>query len=301
MRVLLTGATGQVGGTLRPLLEAHAVIAPNREEFDLSTPISLVDKLEAIKPDIIINPAAYTAVDRAEDEPALALTINRDAPAAMAKWAAAHSVPMVHFSTDFVFDGSGNRAWREGDTTGPLSVYGQSKLAGEAAVQDAGGAHLIIRTAWVYAARGVNFMRTMIRLAKERDTLRVVADQFGTPTSASTIATSLVGILEQGGNDLPAAFARADGLLHLTNAGSTSWHGFASAIVDGLKARGVALKASEVVPITTGDYPAKARRPANSRLDLTRLGEAYQIAPAAWQDELAAQLDAFIAFEAKAK
>jgi dTDP-4-dehydrorhamnose reductase len=302
MRILLTGTAGQVGGALLPLLlnGKHTVIAPGREGFDLSKPGSLAGNLESVKPDLIINPAAYTAVDKAEDETALALVVNGEAPAEVAKWAAANSVPLIHFSTDFVFDGSTNRAWREEDPTGPLSVYGRSKLAGEEAVRGAGGSHLVVRTAWVYGARGANFMRTMIRLARERDTLRVVADQHGTPTSASNIASSLVHILDQGEKDLPATFTRAGGLVHLTNSGSTNWHGFASAIVDGLKSRGLPLKAAEVMPITSAEYPSKAKRPANSHLDLTRLNEVYGIVPPAWENSLAAELDVFMALEAAA-
>jgi dTDP-4-dehydrorhamnose reductase len=302
MRILLTGTAGQVGGALLPLLlkGKHTVIAPEQEDFDLSKPELLASHLEAVKPDLIINPAAYTAVDKAEDETALAFVVNGEAPGELAMWAAARSVPMIHFSTDFVFDGSVNRSWREEDPTGPLSVYGRSKLAGEEAVRGAGGPHLIIRTAWVYGARGANFMRTMIRLARERDTLRVVADQHGTPTSTATIATSLVQILEQGAKDLPASFARADGLVHLTNSGSTNWHGFAVAIVDGLKSRGVPLKAGEVTPITTAEFPSKAKRPANSHLDLTRLKQVYGVIPSPWESSLAAELDAFLALEAAA-
>jgi len=298
MRILLTGTAGQVGGALLPLLrDQHAVLAPPLEEFDLSKPDTLASKLDAFKPDLIINPAAYTAVDKAEDEAALAFVINGDAPAALARWAAAHGVPMVHFSTDYVFDGSDGRLWREDDPPGPLSVYGRSKLAGESAVRNAGGAHLVVRTAWVYAAQGANFMRTMIRLAKERESLRVVADQFGTPTTAHTIASTLVQILRKGEADLGAVFAQAKGLIHLTNSGSTSWHGFASAIVEGLRSRSVPLKAAEVAPIATEDYPTKATRPTNSRLDLSRLKEAYGLEPPAWESALADELDAFLKLE----
>jgi dTDP-4-dehydrorhamnose reductase len=300
MRILLTGASGQVGGALHSMLrQSHAVMAPARDEFDLAKPDTLAGRLEALHLDLIINPAAYTAVDKAEDEAALAFLINSDAPAAMARWAVARGVPLVHVSTDYVFDGSGYRAWREDDPTGPLSVYGRSKLAGESAVRSAGGSHLVVRTAWVYAAQGANFMRAMIRLARERESLRVVADQFGTPTTARTIASTLVQILGKGGADLPDIFARAHGLVHLTNAGSTSWYGFASAIVEGLRARGVPLKAAEVVPISTKDYPTKATRPANSRLDLARLKDVYGIEPAAWESALAKELDALFALEFK--
>ncbi|MCK1368304.1 dTDP-4-dehydrorhamnose reductase [Bradyrhizobium sp. 62] len=294
MRIVLTGTNGQVGGALLPLLERkHTVVAPSRAEFDLSEPDSLAAKLDAIKPDLIVNPAAYTAVDKAEDEAKLAFLVNADAPAAMARWAAVHHVPMVHFSTDYVFDGGGSRAWREDDPTGPLSVYGRSKLVGEDEVRRAAGPHLVIRTAWVYAAQGANFMRTIIRLARERETLRVVSDQFGTPTTARTIASTLVQILGNSrAEELPAVFARAEGLLHLTNSGSTNWHGFASAIVEGLRSHGVDLKAAEIVPIATKDYPTKTVRPANSRLDLSRLLDAYGLAPAAWESALGEEMGA---------
>lgn len=299
MRILLTGTAGQVGGALLPRLrDQHTVIAPRREEFDLSKPETLADKLEALKPDLIINPAAYTAVDKAEEESALAFLVNSDSPAVLARWAAVHDAPIVHFSTDYVFDGTGRSLWREDDPTGPLSVYGRSKLAGESAVRSAGGAHLVVRTAWVYAAQGANFMRTMIRLAREREALRVVSDQWGTPTTARTIASVLVEILGQREADLSNVFARAKGLVHLTNSGSTSWHGFASAIVEGLRSRGVPLKAAEVVPIATKDYPTKATRPAHSRLDLTRLNEAYGLVPPEWERALAEELDAFLKIEA---
>lgn len=294
MRILLTGSSGQVGGALRPRLGAHhTVIAPASGDFDLSKPDRLAAQLDAIGPDLIVNPAAYTAVDRAEDEPARAMLINGEAPGVLARWAAPRRVPMVHLSTDYVFDGHGDSAWREDDPTGPLSVYGRSKLAGEHAVRDAGGAHLVVRTAWVYAATGSNFMRRMIRLAGERDALRVVADQWGTPTSAETIATTLTDIIGQGEADLAATFARAKGLIHLTNSGTTSWHGFALAILQGLRSRGASLRATEVVPIATADYPTRASRPANSRLDLARLKEAYGLEPSSWESALSRELDAF--------
>lgn len=295
MRVLITGTSGQVGGALRDVLAAQErdeLLCPPRADFDLTRPDALPAALDALRPDLILNPAAYTAVDKAEDEVELAMTVNGYAPGAIARWAAAHAVPLVHVSTDYVFDGSGERPWREDDAVAPLSAYGRSKLEGEQQVGAAGGAHLITRTAWVFAARGANFMRTMIRLARERDQMRVVADQWGTPTSARTIATVIATILAQGRDDLPGAFARGEGLVHLTNAGSTSWHGFASAIVAGVVARGIPVKVGHVEAITTADYPTKARRPANSRLDLSRLARVYGITPPAWEEALACELDA---------
>ncbi|CCD91742.1 dTDP-4-dehydrorhamnose reductase [Bradyrhizobium sp. ORS 375] len=294
MRILITGTSGQVGRALREVLSARGadeLLCPPRAEFDLAQPASLASALDRFAPDLILNPAAYTAVDRAEDEVELAMTINGRAPGVIAQWAAGRRVPLLHVSTDYVFDGSGERPWREDDPVGPLSAYGRSKLAGEEAVRSAGGPHLIVRTAWVFASEGANFMRTMIRLARERESLRVVADQKGTPTSARSIAQAIAAILAQGTADLPAAFAKAEGLVHLTNSGATSWHGFASAIVDGLRQRDIAVKAAAVEAITTADFPTKAKRPANSQLDLSRLSTAYGIVPPTWQEALARELD----------
>lgn len=298
MRILLTGASGQVGGALLALLrDRHTVIAPASHDLNLLQPQTLPARLEAIGPDLVINSAAYNWVDRAEDEPSVAFSINREAPAAIARWATLRNVPIIHFSTDYVFDGSGSRPWREDDSTGPLSVYGRSKLAGECAVRDAGGAHLVVRTAWVYAAQGVNFMRKMINLAKRQESLAVISDQFGTPTAARTVASTLVQILQEGESDLPTAFRRAMGLVHLTNSGSTTWYGFANAIVQGLRSRGVAMKAVNVIPIASEDYPSRAKRPANSRLDLSRLGRVYDIKPPAWERALTNELDEFLKLE----
>jgi dTDP-4-dehydrorhamnose reductase len=298
MRILLTGTGGQIGGALKPLLAVgHELITPDRVEFDLSRPEMVGQVLDRLSPELIVNPAAYTAVDRAEDEIELATAVNGIAPGEMARWAASRGVPMVHFSTDYVFDGSGERPWRETDRCGPLNVYGRSKLAGEEAIRAAGGSHLILRTAWVFASRGTNFMRTMIRLARERDELRVVMDQFGTPTSARCIAAAVHQLLLQGSDDLPACFARSEGLLHVVNSGATNWHGFACAIVSELRARGVPLKADRVVPIATMEYPTKAKRPANSRLATARLEQAYGIVLPTWEQALGAELDAFLATE----
>jgi dTDP-4-dehydrorhamnose reductase len=299
MRILLTGTSGQIGSALLPLLQTRGVVfSPSRSNLDLSKPESIEPFLEELAPDFIINPAAYTAVDKAEDEPELAALINAEAPAAIARWAAAKRVPLVHFSTDYVFNGSGDHARREEDLTGPLSVYGRTKLAGEEAIRRAGGPHLVIRTAWVYAANGANFMRTIIRLARERQSLRIVADQHGTPTSARTIAAATVQVIDQGIADLSTHFAHARGLVHMTNSGSTNWYAFACSIVDGLRKRGTTLKATEIVPIATRDYPTKASRPANSRLDLSRLASAYGISPPTWEAALDAELDLFLAREA---
>ncbi len=292
MRILLTGITGQVGSALcAPLSQFATVLRADRGQLDLSQPATLSNALDRLKPDLIVNPAAYTAVDLAEDERELAFRVNSDAPAVMAQWAARHSVPLLHFSTDYVFDGSGEAAWREDDAVAPLSVYGASKVAGERAIVEAGCRHLIVRTSWVYAAKGKNFLRTMARLAGERKELRIVADQVGAPTSARIIADAVVEILRKelsGSGDL---FRHEGGLLHVSASGETSWHGFASAIIAGLKRRGVKLEAERLVAIATSEYPTKAARPKNSRLDHQRLNDRYGIVMPSWHAALALELD----------
>jgi dTDP-4-dehydrorhamnose reductase len=292
MRILLTGVTGQVGAALRPPLErAGALVAADRSRLDLAQPENMAAALDEVAPDLIVNPAAYTAVDRAEDERELAFRVNAEAPRAMAQWAASRGVPLIHFSTDYVFDGGGTRAWREDDATGPLSVYGASKLAGEDAIRSAGGRHLIVRTSWVYAAAGANFLRTIARLARERDELGIVADQIGAPTSARLIADAVAKIVGKGGQPLVERLHASHGLVNVAAAGETSWHGFATAIVEGLKARHVALRVQTVRPIRTQDYPTKAKRPANSRFDLTRLREVFGVDTPDWHHALARELD----------
>jgi dTDP-4-dehydrorhamnose reductase len=292
MRILVTGVTGQVGGALvKSFGPESSVIAAGRDQLDLTRPAELAGALDRLAPDLIINPAAYTAVDRAEDERALAFRVNAEAPDAMARWAAARGIPLIHFSTDYVFDGSSDQPWREDDPTNPLSAYGASKLAGEAAIRAAGGPSLIVRTSWVYAARGANFLRTIARLARERKELRIVADQCGAPTSARLIADVVVAIVRDNPGALAERFATAAGLLNVAASGQTTWHGFAVAIVGGLKARGVALAVESIVPIATADYPTKARRPANSRFDLTRLKEIFHITTPDWGSALAVELD----------
>ena len=209
----------------------------------------------------------------------------------MAVWAADHAVPLLHFSTDYVFDGSGDRRWRENDTPNPLSVYGASKLAGDTAVRAAGGVSLIIRTSWVYAAEGTNFLRTIARLAREREELRIVADQIGAPTSAALIAEIVAGMLMDGLDTFRGRCTQANGLVNLTATGETSWHGFANAIVSGLKARGVTLAVERIHPIASEDYPTPAKRPHNSRLDLSRLQEVFGVTPRPWHDALNDELD----------
>ena len=291
MRILVTGVSGQIGGALASGLSAISTVIPaDRSVLDLTRISEIAGKLVDLAPDLIVNPAAYTAVDRAEDERDLAFAINAQAPGVLARWAAEHDVPILHFSTDYVFNGAGHSAWLETDDAGPISAYGESKLAGELAVRKAGGSHLVIRTSWVYSSSGTNFLRTIMRLAKERRELRIVADQVGSPTSVKIIVDIIAGVLA-GPADLATTFARADGLLHLAASGTTSWHGFATAIVDGLRARRASLVVERIVPITSREYPTKARRPLNSRLDMSRLSQIFGIVPPLWTDGLDEELN----------
>jgi dTDP-4-dehydrorhamnose reductase len=295
-RILLTGTSGQVGGALRSALWRQAeILAPQRRELDLSELSTIAPVLDRMQPDLIINAAAYTAVDRAEDEAERAFRVNAEAPSMIALWAAARTVPLIHFSTDYVFNGRGERPWREDDSCDPLSVYGKSKLAGESGIREAGGMHLIIRTSWVYASSGTNFLRTIIRLAKERPELRVVADQIGAPTSARSIADAVQKIALMETNELANVFSKAKGLVHLTNSGFTSWHGFASGILDQLKRHPMELRADVVIPIETKDFPTKAVRPLNSRLDLSRLRDNFRLKTCSWQQALVAEIQHFFA------
>jgi dTDP-4-dehydrorhamnose reductase len=291
MRVLLTGVSGQIGGALWPRLGGHDVVAATGAVLDLAAPERIGTTLDRLAPDLIVNPAAYTAVDKAEEEPDLARRVNAEAPAAMARWAARRNVPLIHFSTDYVFDGSGGRPWREDDPTNPLSVYGLSKLAGEHAVQSAGGTSLIVRTSWVYAAGGRNFLRTIARLAGEKKELRVVDDQIGAPTSAASIADGIAAMIGQDIDSFRRSCAASNGLVHLAAAGETSWHGFATAIVEGLRTRGVTLAVERLDPVPSEAYPTRAKRPRNSRLDLTRLRDVFGLTPQTWADALSPELD----------
>ena len=296
MRFLVTGVSGQIGGALVARMRGlGTILAADRSVLDLSRPGALAAQLDALSPDVILNPAAYTAVDRAEDERELAFTVNGESPGVMAHWAAARGVPFVQLSTDYVFDGSGDRPWREEDPVAPLGAYGASKLAGEEAVRSAAGPHLIVRTSWIYAAQGANFLRTMARLAQEKNELRIVADQIGAPTSAAVVADVLATMIETKMPNLAATFAAAKNTVHLATSGHTSWHGFASTIIEGLRRRGAAITVRQIIPITSKEYPTKAVRPLNSRLDLTRLREAFGITPRGWNEALEPELDAFMA------
>jgi len=293
-RILLLGANGQVGHELRRSLSGLGVIIPTTrtgllpeggpcEVADFDQPESLPGLLERSRPDLVVNAAAYTAVDRAEDDTVAAWRANAEAPAMLADHCAKQGVPLVHYSTDYVFDGTGDRPYREEDPTAPLGVYGASKRAGEEAILRSGAPHLIFRTAWVYGVRGGNFLLTMLRLAKERDELRVVSDQRGTPTPAWLIADVTAEVI--------ASHPHADGVIHLTAAGETSWHGFAEAILAGAHRRGLIPRLPRVLPIPSSAYPTRASRPAYSRLDTGKLEALLGRPMPAWETGLEAVLD----------
>jgi dTDP-4-dehydrorhamnose reductase len=280
VKILLTGASGQVGHELRRSLAGLGdVRAPGRGELDLARPEQLRETVRTLRPQLIVNAAAYTAVDRAEAEAGLAWRVNAEGPGILAREAARIGAAMVHYSTDYVFDGGKEGAWREDDPPAPLNAYGRSKLAGEQAVAAAGGQHLILRTSWVYGMRGNNFLLTMLRLARERGQVRVVADQFGAPTWSRTIADTTAHVLAQAQGGGEAWWSEHGGLYHLACQGRTSWHGFAEAI---MAQAGVAC---DVQAIASADYPAAARRPHNSVLDCTKLMAHFGPIPD-WRDAL---------------
>lgn len=282
-RILIIGANGQVGFELqRSLAPLGQLFAMARQELDIANPTSLTSGLESIQPDIIVNAAAYTAVDKAESEPELAERVNTHAPAELALWAESHNALLVHYSTDYVFDGNKHGAYVEDDTANPQSVYGKTKWQGEQAIRQATTRHLILRTSWVFAAHGNNFLKTMLRLMRERDHLNVVADQIGAPTSAALIADVTAQILAQYNQNYDAFVY---GTYHLTAGGETSWHGYAQLIAKLAEKRELLLqlKASDIQPIPSSAYPTPAIRPSNSRLDTSKLQNQFGLVLPPWE------------------
>lgn len=283
MNILLTGADGQVGRELAARLRHRAnLLAANRAALDITDRNAVFQAASSFRPDLIINAAAYTAVDKAESDADTAYAVNRDAVRHLAEAAAAHGAAVLHISTDYVFDGAADAPYRETDPVNPQSVYGKSKLAGEEALA-ACPRHIILRTAWVFGAHGGNFVKTMLRLGRERDSLGIVADQYGAPTPAAAIADALVAIAD--------AVRQPDfanwGIYHYSGSPYTSWHGFAERIFQAAAAQGILPAVPQLNAIATADYPTPARRPANSRLDCGKIQNTFGIKPADWQAALA--------------
>lgn len=291
MRILLTGASGQLGGALAARLTDHDVVASDRAELDLENSGAITNAIDRTRPHLILNCAAYTAVDNAERETERAEKINGIAPGLLASAAKTVGAGLIHFSTDYVFDGRGTMPYRETDVCNPLNTYGRTKLQGERAIASSGGDCLIIRTAWVYGPKGKNFLQSMLRSGATKPKLRVVADQIGAPTSVLVLA-SLVKEIVLRMEGKPADYLRRHGgILHATCSGETTWHGFASAIFEEAQKRGARMKVEAVEPIMTAEYPTLARRPAYSVLDLTRLNREYNIFPLPWRDALSQVMD----------
>lgn len=284
-KILLLGCNGQVGWELqRSLAPLGTLLACDRQQADLSDLPGLELLLRREQPSIIVNAGAYTAVDKAESDIASARRINAEAPALLAKVALELDAWLVHYSTDYVFDGSGNQPILEGAPTGPLGIYGKTKLEGEQAICASGCKHLIFRTSWVYATRGANFAKTMLRLAKDREELRVIADQHGAPTSAELIADITALVLQRLACDAELK-ARASGTYHLVASGETSWHRYAQFVIGEATRLGANLRTSteRIIPISTDEYPLPAKRPANSRLDNGKLQRTFDLALPNWQ------------------
>ena len=285
MKILLLGASGQVGWELqRSLAPLGELIAPERHSTelcgDLANLLGLAATVQQVRPHVIVNAAAHTAVDKAESEPELARTINALAPGVLAQEAAKIGALLVHYSTDYVFDGSGTRPWLETDAPAPLNVYGQTKLEGERLIQAAGPNHLIFRTSWVYAARGGNFAKTMLRLAQERECLKVIDDQFGAPTGAELLADVTAHAIRQ-----VLQTPEDAGLYHLAAAGETSWHGYAKHVLANVNTAHAAINivAKAVDPVPSSAFPTPARRPHNSRLDTSKLQTTFSLNLPSWQ------------------
>nr|WP_313403184.1 dTDP-4-dehydrorhamnose reductase [Pseudomonas sp.] len=283
MKILISGHTGQVARELQLALREHELVSLGRQDFDLSRPDSLHEIILRERPALVINAAAYTAVDQAEQERELAFTINAEAPGVMADACFELDIPLIHYSTDYVFDGSKATPYREADTPRPLGVYGASKVAGEQALRISGCDHLILRTSWVYSQYGRNFLLTMQRLLQEREELSVVDDQIGAPTWAGSIASATAELIDKWQQG-----RQRWGTYHLTCQGETSWFGFASAIAEHLRAAGK--PCARLRPIPSSEYPTPAQRPLNSRLDGERLEEEWQIRLPDWRAALDACL-----------
>ena len=301
MKLLITGADGQIGWELRRSLSPLGeVIAMDRNACDLSRPQDLPRIIREARPDIVVNAAAYTAVDKAEEEEALATMINGAAVGVIAEETRKLGALLIHYSTDYVFDGAKDSPYTEDDAQHPMNAYGRSKLAGERAIEQCGGNHLILRTSWVYAARGRNFLNTVLRLARERDELRIVADQVGAPTWAREIADVTASIARQARQEAEQGRFKS-GIFNVTAAGATSWFGFAEAIVAQTKLRAGTQAGPRVLPISSAGYPAPAARPKNSRLAGNRVRQRFGIALADWKQALGVCMENMILLETQGR
>ena len=290
-RIVVIGRIGQVGWELRHRLACMGQItAFDYPEIDFKKPESLLAALRSVEPAVIVNAAAYTAVDKAEDEPAAAMAINGTGPGVLAEEAKRLGSILVHYSTDYVYDGTKQGEYVETDTPNPQNVYGKTKLAGDEAIQASGCEHLILRTSWVYGARGNNFLLTMLKLAGERSELRIVDDQTGAPTSSECIAQGTANILAQVMGPSGAGLDGRSGVYNLTNTGATTWFGFAQALLT-RSAEKLGTSVPNLIPIPTSEFPRPASRPTNSRLSCLRLEETFGVLMPAWEDALALVLD----------
>lgn len=291
-RILLTGVTGQVGGELAlALAPLGEVVAPGRDELNLADAASVRERIRALRPRWIVNPGAYTAVDKAESEPELAYAINAEAVRAIGEEARAAGAGVIHFSTDYVFDGTGTKPYLETDATRPVSVYGASKLEGERTLAESGAGHLIFRTSWVYGAKGKNFLRTILKAACERERLRVVADQYGAPTWSRDLARMTARVMshvEQSATegDLARVLEDLGGIYHAAGSGETTWHGFAGEAIQRMRELDPGARLAEVDAIATSEYPTPAKRPANSRLNCEKLVARFGWRMMDWRDSL---------------
>lgn len=286
MKILVTGKNGQVGFELmKTLAPLGKVTGVDLEECDLSQSAAIDALLERVRPDIVINAAAYTDIDKAESEPTIAHAVNAQAPKIFARYAARHNIPIIHFSTDYVFDGSKADPYLEDDEANPKSVYGKTKWLGEEAVRKMAAKHIIIRTSWVFGSHGVNFLKTMLRLAAERDRLSIVSDQFGAPTSARMLAEATAQIIKE--LTEPGSY-RKYGTYHVAATGETSWHGYAQLIIEKANKLGFVTKiaAKEIRPIATKENPMPASRPFNSRLNTNKVRTVFSVRLLKWQDEV---------------
>ncbi len=287
MKIVLFGREGQAGTALLPrLAELGTVTALDQGEVDLVDALAVRTCLDGISPDLVVNAAAYTNVDGAQSHRELAFALNAEAPRIMAEWSARHSAALVHFSTDYVFDGSEDRPWTEEDSPRPLNVYGESKLEGDLAIAKSGCAHLIFRTSWIFAPKGKNFVLTMLKLGRERTELRVVNDQVGAPTSAEVLAGGIVHVLSRDLKNLTTYLKREGGIVNLTCSGETTWYDFAQEIFAQASERDWPLSVRRMIPISTEEFSAPARRPKNSRLSLERIRKHFGFDSPHWRDAL---------------